>query len=254
MHTLRTRFKKDIVAEFLPPYAGIQTRKTSRNVIILASGMPGSPFKKEVMEYLSGRGYWVFNPRYRGTWESGGKFLKKSPHLDIKDVMDELPNGFTELWSGKKMKVKPSEIMLIGSSFGGPAVLLNSHDERVKKVVCFSPVVDWTAPFPEEPLNWLQRFTRQAFGEAYRFRNKDWQKQGQGSFYNPAKQIKRIDGSKIYIIHAQDDDVVVAGPVEGFAKQVRCKITVLPEGGHLGMSALLADAGIARRVGRFLKG
>lgn len=256
MHLSRTRFARDIVAEFLPPYAeqlkAGKKAKPSRKVIILAGGMPGFPPRKEVLEYFSSRGYWVFNPRYRGTWESGGKFLKRSPHLDIKDVIDALPKGFVDLWSGEVVKVKPSEVALIGSSFGGPAALLNAADPRVTKVVCMAPVIDWTVPFPAEPLDWMEGFTREAFGMGYRFDSEDWRKLGRGSFYDPVSHIKKIDGKKVYIIHAIDDEVVPIGPTKAFAKQVGCKLTVLKEGGHGGMSLLLTPS-IVRRVHAFLK-
>ncbi len=114
MFLYRTRFKKEIVAEFLPP-----ARKTKMDrVIILCDGMPGMPTKQGLARFLSSKGYWVIYPRYRGSWESGGEFLKKSPHLDISDVIDELPKGLKENTLGKKFKLSPSEIFVIGGSFG----------------------------------------------------------------------------------------------------------------------------------------
>ena len=70
MYTLRTRIKKDIVCEFVAP------KKKSNKVIILCGGQPGFPAKKEMLIWLAERGYWAFYPRYRGSWESGGSFLK----------------------------------------------------------------------------------------------------------------------------------------------------------------------------------
>jgi len=58
----RTRFKKDIVAEFLPPARLGKKQK----LIVLCDGMPSIPRKQSLMEFLSGKGYWVFYPRYRG--------------------------------------------------------------------------------------------------------------------------------------------------------------------------------------------
>ncbi len=66
MYTLRTRFAKDIVCEFLPPSRPQKLDK----VVILADGMPSVPSKKSVLEYFSKKGFWVFHPRYRGAWES----------------------------------------------------------------------------------------------------------------------------------------------------------------------------------------
>ena len=89
----RTRFKKEIVAEFLPPARSSKQQRA----IILCDGMPSIPRKQALVEYLSGKGYWVFYPRWRGAWESGGQFLERSPHEDILDIVSELPKGFREL-------------------------------------------------------------------------------------------------------------------------------------------------------------
>src|SRR3989344_8031182 len=97
----RTRFKKDIVCEFLLP-----ARRTNK-VIIFCAGMPGVPKHKEAMGIWARRGYAVFFPRYRGTWESGGEFLKDSPEKDILGIISQLPRGFKDLWSNKVYKVRP---------------------------------------------------------------------------------------------------------------------------------------------------
>ena len=137
--TYRARFKQQIIAEFLPP---ARPRKKQK-VIILCDGMPGIPRKQALMEFLAAKGYWVFYPRYRGAWESGGEFLQKSPEQDIFDVIDELPKGICELAFGKRFSLQPDEIFVIGGSFGGAAAILASLDDRVKKVIANCPVVDW---------------------------------------------------------------------------------------------------------------
>src|SRR3990167_11142041 len=95
-HTPRARFAKDIVCEFMPP-----TRKSNR-VLILCAGAPVYPGRRaDLLPFFAAKGYWVFLPRYRGTWESGGVFLKKSPHKDILDVMSGISRGFVNLETGK---------------------------------------------------------------------------------------------------------------------------------------------------------
>ena len=89
----RARFASDIVTEFLPPARAGKIQK----VIILCDGMPSIPRKQPLAEFLSTKGYWVFYPRYRGSWESGGEFLGRSPHLDILDVISGLSKDFREL-------------------------------------------------------------------------------------------------------------------------------------------------------------
>ena len=76
-------------------------------------------------------------------WESEGEFLKTSPHLDILDVVDELPKGIREVTFAKRFALKPDEIYVIGGSFGGAAAVLATLDARVKKTIANCPVVDW---------------------------------------------------------------------------------------------------------------
>src|SRR5437868_13149385 len=106
----RTRFKKDILAEFLP--AARPAKK--HRVIILCDGMPSIPRKQDLAEFLANKGYWVFYPRYRGAWESGGKFLERSPHEDILEVVDALSKDIVEIAHGKRFRVNACEIFVIG--------------------------------------------------------------------------------------------------------------------------------------------
>lgn len=240
MHASRTRFKKEIVSEFMAPV------RESNKVIILCGGMPGYPGKKEeLMEWLAKKGFWVFIPRYRGSWESGGEFLKKSPAEDIKDVMDGIQSGFTDLWSHASYEMRNPSYYLIASSFGGPAAILNSRDKRVKKVVALSPVIDWTAEKSSE-IDKLRKFTESAFGNAYRSNKKNWEKLKTGKFFNPMSEINKLDGKKIMIIHAKDDKVVSYKPSQEFGSILNslavgageAKFLLLPKGGHLSTSEL----------------
>lgn len=245
MQILRTKFKNEIISEFLVPL------KPSKKVIILCGGMPSYPGKKDdLMKFLSKKGYWVFLPRYRGSWESSGSFLKISPYQDVVDIINELPRGFSDLWSGKKYKIKNPQIYLIGSSFGGPAVILASKDKRVKKAVAFSPVIDWRKESKIESVNSLGKFTKIAFGNGYRFTIKNWNKLKSGRFYNPINEIEDVDAKKLFIIHAKDDKVVYSKPSENFAKLTKCKFLLLKTGGHLSYSNLMLSK-FWRKIKRF---
>ncbi len=234
-HLLRTRIKHQIVCEFLPP------AKPSNKAIILCGGVPGYPGKREaLMEFLSKKGFWTFVPRYRGTWESGGSFLKVSPQRDVLDIVGQLPRGFRDLWSGKLYKIAQPEIYLIGSSFGGAAVILASRDPRVRRAVAFSPVTDWRVETKAEPLDKSRTFTEAAFGGAYRGTASAWRKLKSGAFYNPARETSSIEGGKILIIHAKDDKIVYARTSIGFARATGARLVLLPRGGHLSISAAMA--------------
>lgn len=248
IHTLRTRFGKDIVAEFLPPSRKTKTDK----VIILCDGMPTVPNKRQLLQFFSQKGYWVFHPRYRGSWESSGSFLKISPHKDILDVIDQLPKGFKDLWLGKTYKLNPQTLYVIGGSFGGPAAILVSNDKRVNKVIAVSPVVDWQSPSKSEPLGPLLKFVLPAYGQGYRIGKSDWQKLSTGKFYNPVAELKKIDPSKILLIHAKDDDVVSARSVKQFAQKSGSQLIMRNSGGHLSTS-IITTPGLYPKIKKFLE-
>jgi len=112
----RTRFKKEIVAEFLPSLRAGKKQK----LIILCDGVPSIPRKQPLAE-----------------------FLAKSPHEDVLDILDELPGELEEVAFGKRYAISPNEIFVIGGSFGGAAAILLSLDPRIKRVVANCPVTDW---------------------------------------------------------------------------------------------------------------
>ncbi len=229
----RTRFARDIVTEFLPP-----ARRTKlARAIILCDGMPSIPRKQPLSEFLSAKGYWVFYPRYRGSWESGGDFLARSPHEDILDVVGGLAKDFRGLAFGRRFHVALDEVFVIGGSFGGAAAILCSLDPRVKKVVANCPVVDWSILAREEKKETSNpnyaAYIRAAFGNGYRLADKNWKKLQAGKFYNPAHHVKEITGSKIMMFHAQDDPYIPYRSVEKFARQANVRLKLFRRGGHL---------------------
>jgi esterase/lipase len=231
---LRTRFKKEIVAEFLPPVRAGKKQK----VIILCDGMPSIPRKQGLAAFLARKGYWVFCPRYRGAWESGGQFLGRSPHEDIRDVVDELSKGsIREVTFGQRFELLPEEIFVIGGSFGGAAAILASLDARVKKVIANCPVVDWAILAKSEKAETSNpnyaAYIREAFGNAYRLSDRNWKKLSSGKFYNPSHHVKEIIATKIMMFHAKDDPYVPCGSVERFAERTGVKLKLFRSGGHL---------------------
>jgi len=230
---LRTRFKRDIVTEFLAP---ARARKKQR-VIVLCDGMPSIPRKQALAEFLAAKGYWVFYPRYRGSWESGGEFLERSPHEDILDVIDGLGKEIREAAFGQRFRVQADEIFVIGGSFGGAAAILVSLHERVKKVIANCPVVDWEILRGAEKVETSNpsyaAYIRESFGQSYRLSVKNWRKLYSGTFYNPAHHVDEIDASKIMMFHAQDDPSIPYQSVVKFAKHTGVRLMLLRRGGHL---------------------
>lgn len=232
-YPVRARFAEDIVAEVkLPP------RQTGK-IAILVSGLPARPVSERVLDFFSGQGYLAIAPRFRGTWESDGVFLRRSPADDIRDVIDALVSqkSITDLYLGERVPASVKRIHLFGASFGGPAVLLNAEHPKVEKVVALAPVLDWRVEGEDEPFRFFTHFTREAFGQAYRLANQnDWQKLLRPDFYSPIDmKLPTHAAKKIFIIHAADDRVVPIDPLIHFSEKTGVTVYRKPKGGHFGM-------------------
>lgn len=247
----RTRIGKDIVAEFaIPP-----SRKHQKEgrVAILAAGAPGMPGGTTFVEFLTKKGFYVVKPRYRGAWESSGKFLEKEPTKDIKEVIDSITKPFESLYEKKSYQFpRKAKIYLFASSFGGPAGFLLSKDTRIKKVIAMSPVCDWRDDCGVEPLGELDYMTKLIYGEGYRLAKNAWKKLKKGDFYNPMTALKLIDGEKIYIFHAKTDDVVNIETVKRFAEVTGAELLITKSGGHMGLSEMM-NPDTWKEIKKFLK-
>jgi hypothetical protein len=123
-----------------------------------------------------------------------------------------------------------------GGSFGGPAAILASRHKEITKAVVFCPVVDWNKLGKAEPLNKMEEFFKQAFGEGYRFSKNNWNKLKNGKFYSPTGKEKEIDGKKIFIIQTKDDKSIAYKYVARFSEKIDAKLWLLNSGGHIGYS------------------
>lgn len=229
----RTRFCKEIVAEFLPPTRAGKKQK----LIILCDGMPSIPRKQSLSEFLAARGFWVVYPRYRGAWESGGEFLAKSPHEDVLEILNELPGELEDIAFGQRFRLAPDQVFVIGGSFGGAAAILLSLDSRVTRAVANCPVVDWSildrAEKAETSRGNYAEYIREAFGHAYRLSDANWSKLYSGTFYNPWQHRSQIDGLKLLISHAKDDPNVPYERTREFAELTGARLKSIRRGGHI---------------------
>ncbi|MGO9089015.1 MAG: alpha/beta hydrolase family protein [Terriglobales bacterium] len=229
----RTRFKNEILVEFLPP----SRPRKKQKLIILCDGMPSIPRKQSLSEFLAAKGFWVIYPRYRGAWESGGEFLAQSPHQDIHDILDEFPKELEEIAFGQRFRLAPDQVFVIGGSFGGAAAILSSLDRRVTRVVANCPVVDWSILEQAEKAETSKAnyadYIRQAFGNAYRLSDANWNKLRSGTFYNPWHHRNEIDGSKVLMFHAKDDPNVPYERTKQFSEITGAKLKTLKSGGHI---------------------
>jgi pimeloyl-ACP methyl ester carboxylesterase len=229
----RTRFKHQIVAEFLPP----SRPRKAQKLIIVCDGMPSIPRKQPLSEFLAAKGFWVIYPRYRGAWESGGEFLASSPHEDILEILDVLPTELEESAFGQRFRLAPDQVFVIGGSFGGAAAILLSLDPRVKRAVANCAVVDWSilddAEKAETSKANYAEYIREAFGNAYRLSDVNWNKLRSGTFYNPWHHRNEVTPSKILMFHAKDDPYVPYDGSRRFADSTGVTLKSLQRGGHV---------------------
>jgi acetyl esterase/lipase len=142
-----------------------------------------------------------------------------------------------EVTFGQRFDLSPDEIFVIGGSFGGAAALLSSLDPRVNKVIANCPVVDWGILQASEKAETSNpsyaAYIREAFGNAYRLSEKNWNKLHGGKFYNPAHHADEITPSKVMMFHAKDDPYIPYDVVKRFATRTGVKLNSLRSGGHV---------------------
>jgi esterase/lipase len=242
----RTRFAQDIVAEFWMP------KKPSHKAIILCDGCPSVPSKRKVGEFFARKGYWVFHPRYRGSWESGGKFLEESPDEDVLLVAEGLNAGFINIYDNVEYLLDITEIVVVGASFGGAAAILSLKYPLITKAIALSPVIDWRVKSKGEPFPYFVHTVEQGFGEGYRVHKDAWKRLKSGKFYNPINEAKLIDPKRLFVVHAMDDDVVPVAPLRTFVKLTKVKPLFLKTGGHFSASEV-TDKEVWKKIKVFLR-
>jgi pimeloyl-ACP methyl ester carboxylesterase len=242
----RTRFAQNIVAEFWIP------KKPSHKAIILCDGCPTVPSKRKVGEFFARKGYWVFHLRYRGSWESGGKFLEESPDEDVLSVAEGLNAGFRNIYDDVEYLLDVTEIVVVGASFGGAAAILSLKYPLITKAIALSPVIDWRVKSKGEPFPYFVHTVEEGFGEGYRVHKDAWKRLESGKFFNPIAEAKLIDPKRLFIAHATDDNVVPVAPLRAFAKLTKVRPLYLKTGGHFSASTVMSKD-IWDKVKVFLK-
>lgn len=226
----------DIVFEFLPP-AGI-----ALGVVVICDGLPSVPKQKELMTLLAENGYFVIFPRYRGTWESSGQFLKETPIKDIEQIVNLVKVGeVKELYTDKSLKVPQKPIFLLGSSFGGSIALAFADQSGIDKIIALSPIVNFKQhnnSGDEQDFLRLSEFIHKAFGEAYRFKDEDVKRLASGELFNPPEEIKPERVSDILVIYDKSDDEVDYKKIEAYAEKNNIMTISSNNIGHLSFSKL----------------
>ncbi|MBO0911917.1 MAG: alpha/beta hydrolase, partial [Acidobacteria bacterium] len=76
-------------------------------------------------------------------------------------------------------------------------------------------------------------YIREAFGNAYRLSEANWNRLRGGTFYSPWHRKSEINGSKVLMFHAEDDPNVPCERTRKFAEITGSKLKTLRRGGHI---------------------
>lgn len=174
--------------------------------------MPSIPRKQPLAEFLARKGFWVMYPPLPRGVGKRRQISGKIAHQDVLDILDELPQELEEIAFGRRFRLAPDQVFVIGGSFGGAAAILLSLDPRIRRVVANCPVVDWKILDRSEKMETLKEnyveYIHDAFGNGYRISETNWRKLRSGIFYNPWHHRREITPTKVLMFHAKDDPFV----------------------------------------------
>ena len=227
----RTRFKQDIIAEFVDPSRPQKKQK----LIMLCDGMPSMPSKQPLAEFLATKGFWVIYPRYHGAWESGGEFLEVSAR--------------TSSTSSTNYPLNLRKLLSVGASSWRRMKSLPSGEGSAERRQFFCLWIDeshewwqivrlWIGAFwirlrKRKPQRRTAEYIREAFGNGYRLSDANWDKLRGGAFYNPWHHRTEIDASKVLMFHTKDDPNMLTSGPSNLRRSQASSSRRLPRGGHI---------------------
>ncbi len=188
-----------------------------RDSIVLLPGFPSSNNYDSEMRYLYSRGFNVFFPRYKGTYQSKGNgksgFLGSNIVQDLKEFISELKKGKAKsLWDNTLVEFSTDgKIILFGGSFSGAVACgLGAVDKDIRKIVLFSPVWDFkkhNESGDEQDLEKFLPFIKRAYKNLYRigFENLS-KKMGEFKECSPEFYLNRLAGNETGVLVFNDPE------------------------------------------------
>jgi len=176
----------------------------------------------------------LIDARHHGASDAAGRPSLRQFAGDLTNALD---------WLAGKAEVDSDRLFALGHSIGGAATLLvGSQDPRIVGVICISSFAhsvthlrrtlgNWHIPY--WPLGWALIRYKQA---------------RQGFSFDSVAPVNTIrdNSAPILLVHARDDVVVPLSDAQTIYKQRRgdrCRLLVLPVGGHYPIRALRRDSG-----------
>jgi len=230
--------------------------KEKRDAIIILPGFPSSNNLDEIISFFYEKGFHVFFPRYKGTFQSKGFFLGTNPVNDLTKFVTQLKKERAiNLWDMKRVHFKINKLYLLGGSFGGSvACALSATSREVTKAVVASPIWDYemhNKEFKEQDLVQLTRFVKRAFRNLYRYNFNNlvdkMKKFKEFSFSFYEKNLKK----PILIFHDSNDYSVSIKHSRNAVKNIKNLKLIETDAGH-GLSIKLLR-GYYSQIEKFLR-
>lgn len=144
------------------------------DAVIILPEFPSKNSYNRMISLFFERGYHVFVPRYRGSYQSSGKFLSKNPIEDMIMFIRNLEKGKVKnLWDMKTQSFKTNKKILVGSSFSGAIALgLAAKHPVFSHIVLQAPIWDFAvhnSKGDEEDFSQIVKYVQRAYKNCYRF-------------------------------------------------------------------------------------
>ena len=216
-----------------------------RDAIIILPGFPSSNVMDDIIYFFYEKGFNVFVPRYPGSYQSKGQFLKTNPITDLLKFIDQLKKGkAVSLWDDNEISFEISKIFVFGGSFGGSVALaLATGSKGASKVVLISPVWDFkehNKQHNEQDLDSMTCFVKKAYKNLYRYQfNSLVQTVSRFKEFSPKYYLNKLN-TPILVFHDPDDKSVSINHSRDIKKVIKDIQIVESDTGH-GLSIKLLN-------------
>jgi pimeloyl-ACP methyl ester carboxylesterase len=184
------------------------------DAIIILPGFPSGNDFNDLISFFFEKGYHVFVPRYRGTYQSAGVFLSKNPVDDMIYFLENLEEGSAKnMWDMKKENFKINKKILVGQSFSGAIALgVAAKYGKIDHIILQAPVWDFklhNSEGDEQNFEKVADFVRSAYKNCYRFRFKNLTKKLlKFEELNTAYYLPNVKKNPILVMHDPNDKFV----------------------------------------------
>lgn len=145
----------NVKGDSIAGYAFIANGEQLKETIIMLHGLPGNDNQFDIAQSLRRTGRNVIHFNYRGSWGSQGDFLYSHSLEDVDAIIEIL----TTPENSKRLRIDPTQLVLMGRSYGGGVALIQgSQNKRVKKIIAISSMNAGARFNPIQNLSELSRW------------------------------------------------------------------------------------------------